>query len=135
MESGRLYLLWLFSVVGCVGSTFHAFGKSDTVLAPALHPRADFPYCIIERIPINPGKLLCNLMTVFMIINMAISALALARYAERNTLKDSEQIQDPVSAQDWLNNFLDEHYDDERMARIYPNAKIVVDGRPMYIAP
>ena len=97
-----------------------------------------------------------------MIYNVAISSLALNRYTERNTPADfsktgtvQENAQDTeISAEQnssqaadsqeasseeeasWiqaLNAFLDKHFDDKRMARIYPNAKIVVDGVPQRI--
>ena len=97
-----------------------------------------------------------------MIYNVAISSLALNRYTERNTPAESSQAntvqettQDTEGTTDqdlsqsadgqetapeedapWiqvLNAFLDKHFDDKRMARIYPNAKIVVDGVPQRI--
>ena len=55
-----------------------------------------------------------------MIFNMAISSLALARYTQRNTPGDSSVSEIPFS------DFLDEHFPDQRMERIYPNA-IMVD--------
>lgn len=115
---------------------------------------------LIERIPVRPGKILCNCMVVFMIFNMLISCLALTRYTERNTPTEvvtnsnapaEGQGDGSVPADDTptivpagssavqsdfvtsLNAFLDKHFDDERMARIYPNAKIVVDGVPRKI--
>lgn len=39
----------------------------------------------IERIPVKTGKITCNLLLVFMVFNMLISPLALARYTQRNT--------------------------------------------------
>lgn len=74
---------------------------------------------LIEKLPVRAGKILCNGLLVFMIFNCLISSLALARYTERNTQPAGEQA---VSA---LDEFLDAHYTDERMERIYPNAKIV----------
>jgi len=56
-----------------------------------------------------------------MIINMAVSSLALARYTERHTT-EAPAAETEISA---LNSFLDRHFDDERMERIYPNAKLV----------
>ena len=38
----------------------------------------------IEKIPKRTGTIVCNILIVFMIVNMLISALALARYTERN---------------------------------------------------
>ncbi|GAA0795192.1 hypothetical protein GCM10008910_13590 [Faecalicatena orotica] len=69
----------------------------------------------IEKLPMRAGKILCNLMIVFMIINILMSGLALGRYSERQTGK----IQQTAVGQ-----FFDEHFPDERMERIYPNAKV-----------
>ena len=56
------------------------------------------------------------LLAVFMAVNMLTSALALARYDARTSGEG------PKSSIDTL---LDEHFDDARMERIYPNAKKV----------
>ena len=63
------------------------------------------------------GKIITNLFIVFMLFNMVISSLALARYTERHS-----DAPDQTGA---LNEFLDERFPDERIERIYPNAKIV----------
>ena len=55
-------------------------------------------------------------LAVFMAVNMLTSALALARYDARTSGEG------PKSSIDTL---LDEHFDDARMERIYPNAKKV----------
>ena len=52
-----------------------------------------------------------------MVFNMIMSALAMARYNERRTQPE------PTTA---IAVWLDEHFPDERMERIYPNA-IAVD--------
>lgn len=75
----------------------------------------------IEKIPKKPGTILCNILIVFMIVNMLISALALARYTERNDASYSVE----TTELNGLEQFLDEHYPDARMERIYPNAKMV----------
>ncbi len=83
----------------------------------------------IEMLPIKVGKLLCNIMIVFMVFNCLISALALARYSERQAMvtamQTEAQAEDGAQEQGGLNEFLDEHFDDDRMERIYPNAKVV----------
>lgn len=73
----------------------------------------------IEKLPLRMGTVLCNVLIVFMAVNCLISALALARYGERQA---AAGIRQPENA---LEEFLDERFDDERMERIYPNAKIV----------
>lgn len=80
---------------------------------------------LVEKLPVRLGSILCSCMVIFMIFNCAISALALARYSERNT--------PGYQTGSSLDAFLDQHFDDARMARIYPNAKIVVDGVPQKI--
>lgn len=83
----------------------------------------------IEKLPMKTGKILCNVMLVFMIFNCVISAMALARYTERNTspvgVVVQENLEEESSLSSAINEFLDTHYPDERMERIYPNAKIV----------
>ena len=73
----------------------------------------------IEKIPRRPGKILTWVLLAFMVVNMAVSSLALARYTERQTVD-----QPSVSA---LGELLDRRFPDERMERIYPNA-ILVEG-------
>lgn len=72
----------------------------------------------IEKIPMRAGKMICNVMIVFMIVNMLISGMALGRYTERNTGKPE---------QTGVGRFLDEHFPDDRMERVYPNVKITED--------
>ena len=71
----------------------------------------------IEKLPKRFGTILMNVLIVFMLFNMAISSLALARYTQRHTNAATESSP--------LNDFLDSHFDDERMERIYPNAVLV----------
>ena len=53
-------------------------------------------------------------LTVFMAVNMGLSALALARYDARTS---------GIAPANQLDVFLDEHFDNARMERVYPNAK------------
>ena len=71
----------------------------------------------IEKLPLRPGKILTWIMVIFMVVNMAVSALALGRFAQRQS--------DPAPAQDALGQFLDERFPDGRMERIYPNIQFV----------
>ena len=70
----------------------------------------------IEKIPMKPGKIITWILVVFMIANVAVSGLAMLRYNQR-----SNQI---PATQAWQ-SYMDKHYDDETMNRIYPNAKKV----------
>lgn len=76
----------------------------------------------IEKIPKRFGAVFFNCLIVFMLMNMIISSLALARYTERHTSEPPTTAETETSA---LADFLDRHFDDERMERIYPNAKLV----------
>ncbi len=68
----------------------------------------------IERIPVRPGKIFTWILTVFMAVNMAVSALALIRYDQRDA---------GVPAKKSWQVYMDAHYDDETMTKIYPKAK------------
>lgn len=68
---------------------------------------------LIEKIPKKPGKILTWALCVFMVFNMGISALASARQADRRK---------GIPADSVVTRFLDEHYPDEFMQKIYPNA-------------
>ena len=67
----------------------------------------------IQKIPIKIGKMVTWVLIVFMSCNIMMSCLALIRYDER-----SSQVEAKNSLQIWL----DQHYDDKTMQRIYPNA-------------
>ena len=70
----------------------------------------------------NVFRRLVNCLRMFsMLITWMISALALARYTERNGASYSVE----TTELNGLEQFLDTHYPDARMERIYPNAKMV----------
>ena len=100
---GRINLLYCFF-----------WGIAAVVWMKLLYPRLSI---WIEKIPMKAGKIICTVMLVFMIFDCLLSAMALDRYTERNTTGKQ--------AQNEVESFLDEHFGDERMERIYPNAKIV----------
>lgn len=72
---------------------------------------------LIERIPIRVGKVGTWVLLAFMVVNMAVSSLALARYTQRH-------LENPGPTT-FLSQLLDERFPDERMEHIYPNAKQV----------
>lgn len=81
---------------------------------------------LVEKLPVRFGTVICNCLIVFMVFNVIISSMALARYTERNTQPEPGTVrEEPGELQKSVNAFLDEHFTDERMERIYPNAKIV----------
>ena len=102
---GRINLLYCFF-----------WGIAAVVWLKLIYPRLS---ALIEKIPVKVGPVLCNIMIVFMIFNMLISAAALSRYTARHT--DADAFSNPNA----ITEFLDTHFTDQRMERIYPNAKIV----------
>lgn len=71
---------------------------------------------LIERIPRRIGPALTWLLAALLVADMGISAMALNRYAERQT---GDAADNAVEA------FLDRKYPDERMKKVYPKAKVV----------
>ncbi|MDO5422939.1 MAG: putative ABC transporter permease [Eubacteriales bacterium] len=111
------------------GFTFNLGGRINLLfcffwgIAAVVWFRIVYPFLsrMIEKMKPKVGKTLCWILIVFMIFDCAVSALALSRYTERNT--EGTQSTNPQIQE--LNEFLDEHFPNERMERIYPNAKIV----------
>ena len=68
----------------------------------------------IEKIPKIWGYVLTWVLAVFMAANMLVSVAALVRYDLREG--------GPAAQSGW-EKIIDQHFDDERMAKIYPNAK------------
>lgn len=68
----------------------------------------------IEKVPMMIGKVLTWLMVVFMCCNIVVSCMALVRSTQRT---------EGVPATNSWQLIMDERFDDERMKRIYPNAK------------
>ena len=69
----------------------------------------------IAKIPPRPGKAVVWLLIAFMSVNMAVSGLALARYSARAA-------GEPADAA-W-EQYMDAHYGDDVMERIYPYVKM-----------
>lgn len=74
-----------------------------------------YPYISawIEMIPKKIGVIMTWCLIIFMCVNMTVSAMALFRSRERNLDVPAEHAWQAV---------MDEHYDDETLSRIYPNA-------------
>lgn len=102
---GRINLLYCFF-----------WGIAAVVWLKGLYPKLS---ALIERIPKKIGVPGTWVLIVFMTFNIAISGMALGRYSQRQS--DAAIGQDPPA----LTRFLDDHFPDERMERIYPNAKMV----------
>ena len=67
----------------------------------------------IEKIPKRAGTVLTWVIVLFMCCNITVSCLALIRGDERSR---------GILAQEGWQAVMDERFDDERLARIYPNA-------------
>ena len=96
---GRINLLYCFF-----------WGIAAVVWMKHLYPKVS---AWIEKIPMKPGKILTWVMVVFMVCNIIVSCMALARSTER--------VNGVPAAQSWQ-KVMDERFDDARMKRIYPNA-------------
>ena len=72
----------------------------------------------IEKIPMRAGKILTWIFFVFMVVNMAVSGLALIR---------SDQRADGIPATSQWQKVMDTHFDDAKLKKIYPNAKDAED--------
>lgn len=103
--AGRINLLYCFF-----------WGIAAAVWMKVLYPRLSR---LIERIPMKAGKVLTWVIVVFMVFDMAISALALGRYQQRQSAPDA-----PTNG---FTEFLDHYYPDERIHQVYPNMKQVTD--------
>lgn len=73
---------------------------------------------LIERIPVRAGTILTWICIAFMFVNVVTSVLALSRYSAR---------QQGTAAESSVEVFIDNHFDDARMNKIYPKAKVVED--------
>ena len=71
---------------------------------------------LIEKVPVKIGKIITWLLIVFMLVDGIMSSAALARYNARSN---------GIEAANGFEIWVDEHFDDARMAKIYPKAKQV----------
>ena len=75
-----------------------------------LYPKISW---LIEKIPKKAGVAATWVLVVFMTANVVMSVGALVRYDARSR---------GIAADSRWEQYMDEHYDDETMKRIYPNA-------------
>lgn len=95
---GRINLLYCFF-----------WGIAAVVWMKHLYPKFS---AWIEKIPKKSGKILTNILVVFMCINMIVSSMALIRSTQR---------EQAIPATSGWQKIMDEHFHDERLAKIYPN--------------
>ena len=100
--AGRINLLYCFF-----------WGFAAVAWFKILYPRVSR---LIEKIPVKPGKIITWLLLIFMLADGVVSSAALARYNTRSN---------GIEASNSFESWVDEHFDDARMARIYPKAKQV----------
>ncbi|MDO4619979.1 MAG: putative ABC transporter permease [Lachnospiraceae bacterium] len=100
-----------FNLAGRVNLLFSFFwGIAAVVWFKLLFPRLS---AWIEKIPLQAGKAATLILLVFMIANAAASSIALERYQNRADGKEAQNV---------IETWMDEHYDDARMKAIYPKA-------------
>lgn len=68
---------------------------------------------MIEKLPVIFGKIATWVLVVFMCCNIVVSCMTLVRYGQR---------QEGIQAEEGWQVWIDEHFEDERVERIYPNA-------------
>ncbi len=71
---------------------------------------------LIEKLPVSFGKMLTWFLVVFMIFDIALSSATMARSGQREK---------NIPATNALETWLDIHYDDAKMQKIYPNSESV----------
>jgi len=70
---------------------------------------------LIEKLPALEGKIITWILIVFMVCNALISAMAMIRYTQRK---------EGVAANNAIEIFLDNNYEDERIETVWPNMVI-----------
>lgn len=102
-----------FNIGGRTNLLFCIFwGILSVVWVKIVYPRLSR---LIEKTPPVAGKIATWVMVVFMCCNAAISAAAMLRYLDR---------QEGQPAENGIEEFMDEHYDDALIEFIWPNMKI-----------
>ena len=100
---GRVNLLYCFF-----------WGIAALVWIKGIYPRLSG---LIERIPVRIGKIGTWVLVVFMAVNLLVTAMAMGRYTQRLSGETGEP--------NVVTEFLDDHFPNERMERLYPSAKQV----------
>lgn len=62
------------------------------------------------------NRILVSIFTIFMVVNLAVSALAVWRWAERKS---------GIEPRNRIEVILDERFDDNRMEKIYSNMEFI----------
>lgn len=100
-----------FNLAGRVNLLYCFFwGIAAVVWIRVCYPRISW---LIEKLPLTLGKILTWALVVFMVCNAAVSALALARQQGRAQ---------GLPPRNGVEVYMDEHFDDARLNKIYPAA-------------
>lgn len=103
-----------FSIGGRTTLVFMVYwGIGGLLLMRLIYPRVS---ALIDRIPQRTSHVLSRITACVLAVNMLLSLAAVIRWHERG------RGEAPAGAVDV---FLDEHYDDDMLARIYPNMRVV----------
>lgn len=101
-----------FSIGGRTSLTYMFFwGILSIVFMKSIYPKLSN---LIERIPNRQGRFFSNLLMIVLVIDLFLTVSALYRWSDRI---DNPQ---PANAYEV---FLDDHYTDERLEKIYPNMR------------
>lgn len=95
------------------------WGLLGIVWVKELYPRIS---SLVDKIPKRLNRVLTLVLSVFMLFNMLISAMALERQSQRRS---------GVPPTNTISRFFDEHYPDELLKKIYPNMMVVDDKKPL----
>lgn len=95
------------------------WGLLGIVWVKELYPRIS---SLVDKIPKRLNRVLTLVLSVFMLFNMLISAMALERQSQRRN---------GVPPTNTISRFFDEHYPDELLKKIYPNMMVVDDKKPL----
>lgn len=100
-----------FNIAGRINLLYCFFwGIVAVVWIKLLYPRVSR---LVEKIPVLAGYILTWILVVFMVVDIGVSSLALLRYDTR--ANGAEAV---YGWEQWVDN----HFDDAQMERIYPNA-------------
>lgn len=89
-------------------------------LATALWIKIIFPIVEtgIEKIPVKQGTIICNIASILLLIDALLSIMAIRRYIERSK---------GYYSKNYIWNYFDRVYPDERIEKIYPDISICGD--------
>ena len=102
---------WMpFNIGGRTNLLYMGFwGILSVVWIKVIYPRISN---VIEKLPALQGKIITWILIAFMICNALLSAMAVIRYTQR---------QDGIEANNVIESFLDETYEDELIEKVWPN--------------